>query len=289
VPWVPTCAGLPVCLEGTPPSTCAYPLSVLTLYILIPRKVGGNVWVVNMIDDYTKVVEFDVIYTKTPITLAKTFYNTWICRYGVPGAVTTDNGNEFETDFKNLLSRLGIKHINTSINHPSANGTVERMNKTIKTMLVAHFDEHPQNWTFALPHLRNAYMSRPHLALGGMTPYDMLYGFCPKFPLSNMRSLLRCKSVHLSPHEHVQTVNETKTHLYSKAELTLREKFHKLAEQRLRATAAKRTHTIFKEGDFVIELPNQKGVSTNKHQRSLQNSLKKIHHKRMLSWKQELP
>jgi hypothetical protein len=134
------------------------------------------------------------------------------------------------------------------------------MNKNIKALLIAHFGEHPQGWTSALPHLRNAYMSKPHSALRGLTLYDMLYGVCPRFPVSNLQSLICCKSAHLSPQEYVHAVNDKKAHLHSIAELTLRESFHKLAEHRLWAQTAKRTQTEFQEGYLVIELPNQKGV-----------------------------
>jgi hypothetical protein len=66
------------------------------------------------------------------------------------------------------------------------------------------FDEHPHDWTVALPHLRNAYTSKPNSSLNGLTPYDMLNGFCPRHPISNMHSLLFSCSVTLSPEEHVQ-------------------------------------------------------------------------------------
>jgi transposase InsO family protein len=65
--------------------------------------------------------------------------------------VTTDNGGEFQSDFKHLLSRLGIHHINTSANHPNANGVIERLNQTIKRMLIAHHGDYPNNWIESLP------------------------------------------------------------------------------------------------------------------------------------------
>jgi hypothetical protein len=61
-----------------------------------------------------------------------------------------------------VLSLLGIRYTHTSVNHPGANGAVERMNDTIKSMLTAHFDDYPHDWTSASPHIRNACRSKPH-------------------------------------------------------------------------------------------------------------------------------
>jgi hypothetical protein len=59
--------------------------------------------VVIMVDYFTKAAEFAVVYDKTPASVAKAFYYTWICRYFVPSHVTSDNGTEFETDFVHWL------------------------------------------------------------------------------------------------------------------------------------------------------------------------------------------
>jgi hypothetical protein len=111
-----------------------------------------------------------------------------------------------------------------------------------------------------LPHLRNAYMSKPHSALNGLTPYDMLYGFCPRYPMSNMHSMLFSGSATLSTEEYAHYVRDRKLHLQNLAEISIRDKFHKAAERRLRAHTSKRTQPDLKPGDLVIELPNQKGT-----------------------------
>ncbi len=73
-----------------------------------------------MVYAFTKIAEFVPIDTKTPLT--QVIYNEWICRFEVPAVITTDNGSEFASVILNLVSRLGIRYIHTSVNHPSANG-----------------------------------------------------------------------------------------------------------------------------------------------------------------------
>ena len=89
-------------------------------------------WIVVMVDYFTKVAEFVPVYSKEPLQVAQAFYTGWVCRYGTPAHVTTDNGKEFATDFGHMLARLGVEHITTSVRHPAANGAVERLIKSVK-------------------------------------------------------------------------------------------------------------------------------------------------------------
>jgi hypothetical protein len=148
------------------------------------RRNPDRVFVLVMIDYLTKVAEWGPVENKNPMTVAKAFYDQWICRYGAPAVITSDNGNDFKAEFAHMVSRLGIYHIFTSANHPSANGVAERMVKTIKTMLTTHFNEHPLNWISALHTMRLAYKCSPHNALNGLCPCEMLFGFRPKLPLA---------------------------------------------------------------------------------------------------------
>jgi hypothetical protein len=79
---------------------------------LSKRKRGekelDKVYVMLCIDYFTKVAEMTPIDDKLPTTTAHAFYNSWICRYGTPAVVTTDNGPEFLGEFVHMLSRLGI-------------------------------------------------------------------------------------------------------------------------------------------------------------------------------------
>ena len=119
-----------------------------------------------MIDYFTKVAEFAAVYSKEPVQIAQVFYNFWICRYGFPGHVTSDNGRGFATDFGHMLARLGIEHITTSVRHPAANGAVERLVGSFKSILTKHVNDHLHSWLQSLPFVRMCYMQRVHRAMG---------------------------------------------------------------------------------------------------------------------------
>ena len=54
-------------------------------------------------------------------------------RWGMPRAITTDNGPQFASaDFSEFLRERGIKHIRTAYYNPQANGGVERFNQSVR-------------------------------------------------------------------------------------------------------------------------------------------------------------
>jgi len=75
-----------------------YPLNISK------RDMGPKVWVLNMVDYFTKAAEFVVVHTKEPSNICRLFYDHWICRYGVPSVVTTDNGTEFQVNLHTCLN-----------------------------------------------------------------------------------------------------------------------------------------------------------------------------------------
>jgi hypothetical protein len=103
-----------------------------------------------------------------------------------------------------------------TVNRSSANGALERLNKTIKTMLTAIFDEQ-HDGTSNLHHLRNACMSQPHSALGNINPYEMLYGICPRYPLSNEHKILFCRSPVFFPTRVLMVLMTENVHLHNVA------------------------------------------------------------------------
>ena len=60
-----------------------------------------------VLDYFTKVAEFVPITSKEAVVVAQHFYNQWVCRYGVPSLLTSDNGTEFAAEFAHMLARLG--------------------------------------------------------------------------------------------------------------------------------------------------------------------------------------
>ena len=70
------------------------------------------------------------------ITVARIFVNEFICRFGVPEQLHTDQGRNFESALlKEICKLLGITKTRTTPYHPQSDRMIERFNRTLLNML----------------------------------------------------------------------------------------------------------------------------------------------------------
>lgn len=111
----------------------------------------GYQYCVTMIDRFTRWPEAIPVADITADTVAKAIYEGWVCRFGCPLTITSDQGRQFESEvFKSLLNILGIKKTRTTAYHPQANGMVERMHRSLKTAIKARLRDN-RSWVDELP------------------------------------------------------------------------------------------------------------------------------------------
>lgn len=107
-------------------------------------------YLLTVVDRYSRWPEAFPLSEMTADTVAKTLYEQWICRYGCPETITTDQGRQFESDLMSELQQfIGSKRIRTCAYHPEANGLVERFHRTIKAAIMARGGT--TKWTDQLP------------------------------------------------------------------------------------------------------------------------------------------
>lgn len=100
------------------------------------------------IDRATRWVEAIPMSDITASTVAISFLNAWVSRFGVPLYVLTDRGTQFESElFKELSTLVGFHRLRTCAYRPQTNGIIERQHRTIKSAIMAR----KQNWLTALP------------------------------------------------------------------------------------------------------------------------------------------
>lgn len=87
----------------------------------------------------------------------------FICTFGAPYRIHTDQGREFESDlFSEVCSLLGIAKSRTTPYHPQSDDKIERFNRTLQQMLAIFVDENRTNWDDHLPYLMMAYRATVH-------------------------------------------------------------------------------------------------------------------------------
>ena len=78
---------------------------------------------------------FDEIHQSAK-TVAKALVDHFICHYGIPKRLHSDQGGSFEGKvMKQFCTMLGISKSRTTPYHPEVNGSTERMNRTLISML----------------------------------------------------------------------------------------------------------------------------------------------------------
>jgi hypothetical protein len=91
-------------------------------------------YVVVGVEYFSKWVKAKPLAMITSATVQKFFWQNIVCRFGVPKAITVDNGTQFDAEtFKTFCDQIGTKIHFASVRHPESNGLVERANGIIIT------------------------------------------------------------------------------------------------------------------------------------------------------------
>jgi len=92
-----------------------------------PQTSKGNVYIMVMVEHFTKQIEAVPIPSKEPKHTAYAFAHSVLARYGACAEVVHDNGSEWKDEFATLLRDALIDARPTSANHPQANGAAESL------------------------------------------------------------------------------------------------------------------------------------------------------------------
>ena len=126
----------------------------------LPMTEKGKRYILVVSDYYSKWTESFPMKNMEAETVAKIIVEQVLTRFGVPYAIHSDQGTQFESRlFSEVCKLFGIKKTRTTPYHPKSDGMVERFNKTLATMLSAYVDEHHKDWDVHLPYVMMAYRS----------------------------------------------------------------------------------------------------------------------------------
>ena len=142
----------------------------------VPQTYNGNKYLLVITDYFTRYAEAYALPNINASTVAEKMVTEFICRYGVPTQVHTDQGAQFTSDlFVELCKMLHIDKTRNSPFHPQSSGLVEKLNGTIEDMLSKFVTKNQRDWDTYLPFIMLAYRSAPHDTLGE-SPNLMMFG-----------------------------------------------------------------------------------------------------------------
>ena len=140
-----------------------------------------------LIDVLTRYLIAEPIKTKTAIEVAKLFFESVVCKQGVPKTLVTDQDKEFVNEIlKEVANLLQIKHLTTTPYHPQANGVIERSNGTVLNILHTLVQDNVSNWYTMLLIATFAYNTAFHRNLQDST-FFLMYLRDPCFPFEIMK------------------------------------------------------------------------------------------------------
>jgi len=151
----------------------------------LPQTSRGNVYIMIMIEHFSKWVELIALPDKSSHSTSQAFLQQVLSRFRACAECLTDQGSEFRGEFQDLLDHALIDHYQTSRDHPQADGLVERMVQMCKKgFWKICFTKNKEDWDLALPYIAMGYKISKHASLSHFSPYFLLFGRHPIPPSS---------------------------------------------------------------------------------------------------------
>lgn len=140
-----------------------------------PRSRRGSVYICTIIEPFTKWAEAYAIPNKEAATVARVIVEQVICRLGQPLAILSDRGREVDGNIMREICRLlGVDKLRTTAYRASTNAAVERLHKSLNSMLGKVVAENQRDWCSYLPYVMAAYRATRHDSTGYTPNYLML-------------------------------------------------------------------------------------------------------------------
>ena len=165
--------------------TVGLPMERIALDIMgpLPQSNSDNSYIFVIGDYFSKYTEAYALPDHTAQTVARVVVEQWICRYGVPRIIHSDQGRDFESHlFTEMCRLLDIDKTKTCPYRPQSDGMIERFNRTVAQILATFVKGNRKTWDEHLPFLMLAYRSTVYESTQ-CTPNELMYGWNVALPI----------------------------------------------------------------------------------------------------------
>jgi len=178
-----------------------------------------RVYVMMMLDDFSRFVVGADMFTEATMSHAITVLRKAVARFGKPESLLTDRGMQFYSwrtmsRFQKLLEALDVEHILARPHHPQTCGKVEALNKRLQNELIQknHFKNLAElkraikNWVYDYNHNRTHQgIKDPELG-SVLVPADRYYGRAEEVLAKVRAKLLGKKEKVEGPYDYIQEI-----------------------------------------------------------------------------------
>jgi hypothetical protein len=169
-------------LQPIPPPEGPFQLIGMDYCGPLKRTPRGNQYVLCITDYFTRWIVAVAVPDCSAQTTAEALFKEYICRYGVPTVILSDQGTHFHNQLMEAMSKLvGYNHTYSTTYHPQSNGMIERFNATFIPQIAKLQDRENNNWDEFLAPVVFAYNTGCH-STTQYSPYQLLFGREPRLP-----------------------------------------------------------------------------------------------------------
>lgn len=159
-------------------TTAASAFEKIFLDIVGPFEKGNDdfVYVLTLQCELTKFVEAYPLKNKKSVSVARSFVENFILRYGVPKIIATDKGKEFMSSVMSETCKLlEISKINSTSYHHESLGALENSHKNLGAFLRMQVAEYPDSWSTWLPYWCFSFNQTVHTETK-YSPFELVFG-----------------------------------------------------------------------------------------------------------------
>ena len=229
------------------------PIASIIMEILGPfvTSSDGNKYVLTIVDQFSKWVTMTAMPDHTAETVAHNFLVHYMCTFGAPLFIHTDQGAEFNGSLFECFCKLfQITKTRTTPHHPSSNGQCERYNSVILQMIRCYIDDasrKSKDWDKDLPLFNMALHSMVHRNTG-FTANQLMLGREVFLPVDLVMGTSNLATSQKNPCEWIQHQEKVISKMYEE----VRDKLKASQQLQKRTYDLTAAENLYELGDLIL-------------------------------------